>query len=207
MNTADNRHWTTSDFIADDPVLDFLNTTGAKGKQRINERLHSCRALIDWALAAQLVTEDEHQRLLQLSQAETATAGRELDQIILWREALYALMHAASHEQKPEGAALHCVENVIKQALASAQLHYTVGEPGFWGVDSENAGIATIRHRLALQLNKGITGGKYQQTKECEACTWMFIDTSRSRRRRWCSMSTCGNRAKARRFYQGENKA
>jgi len=31
------------------------------------------------------------------------------------------------------------------------------------------------------------------------ACTWLFLDRSRNRSRRWCSMATCGNRAKARR--------
>ena len=34
-----------------------------------------------------------------------------------------------------------------------------------------------------------------------EDCGWLFLDTSRSGRRRWCSMQSCGNRAKARRFY------
>ncbi|WP_245997945.1 CGNR zinc finger domain-containing protein [Nocardia pseudobrasiliensis] len=29
----------------------------------------------------------------------------------------------------------------------------------------------------------------------------MYLDPSPSGRRRWCSMATCGNRAKARRHY------
>lgn len=35
-----------------------------------------------------------------------------------------------------------------------------------------------------------------------EECGWFFLDTSKSGRRRWCDMSDCGNRAKARRFAQ-----
>ncbi len=35
-----------------------------------------------------------------------------------------------------------------------------------------------------------------------EDCGWLFLDESKNRRRRWCSMETCGNRAKARRHYQ-----
>src|SRR6185437_6680981 len=31
-------------------------------------------------------------------------------------------------------------------------------------------------------------------------CGWLFLDRSQARRRRWCSMAECGNRAKARRF-------
>ena len=33
-----------------------------------------------------------------------------------------------------------------------------------------------------------------------DACRWVFEDTSRGGRRRWCDMQSCGNRAKVRRF-------
>ena len=32
-------------------------------------------------------------------------------------------------------------------------------------------------------------------------CGWMFIDETKNARRTWCSMETCGNRAKAARHY------
>jgi predicted RNA-binding Zn ribbon-like protein len=44
--------------------------------------------------------------------------------------------------------------------------------------------------------------------RECAAgtCTWLFLDRSRSHRRRWCSMTSCGNREKVRRFYARKRK-
>ena len=36
-----------------------------------------------------------------------------------------------------------------------------------------------------------------------ETCGWLFLDTTRSRTRRWCDMKQCGNRNKVRRFRQG----
>jgi predicted RNA-binding Zn ribbon-like protein len=47
------------------------------------------------------------------------------------------------------------------------------------------------------------TSADVGRIRECEApdCNWLFIDQSRGGRRRWCDMSTCGNRAKARRYY------
>jgi predicted RNA-binding Zn ribbon-like protein len=33
-------------------------------------------------------------------------------------------------------------------------------------------------------------------------CGWLFVDESRGKRRQWCDMKDCGNRAKARRYYQ-----
>jgi predicted RNA-binding Zn ribbon-like protein len=37
-----------------------------------------------------------------------------------------------------------------------------------------------------------------------EDCGWLFLDTSKNHTRRWCSMKSCGNRAKARRHYNKE---
>lgn len=35
-----------------------------------------------------------------------------------------------------------------------------------------------------------------------KGCGWLFIDESKNSRRTWCSMESCGNRAKAARHYQ-----
>lgn len=42
--------------------------------------------------------------------------------------------------------------------------------------------------------------GTWARIKICPAddCRWAFYDASRNRSRSWCSMSVCGNRAKAR---------
>jgi len=47
-----------------------------------------------------------------------------------------------------------------------------------------------------------LTSGDQERVKECASttCEWVFLDKSRNRSRRWCDMSDCGNRAKARRF-------
>jgi predicted RNA-binding Zn ribbon-like protein len=37
-------------------------------------------------------------------------------------------------------------------------------------------------------------------------CRWLFLDISRNQSRRWCDMKDCGNRAKAKRFYQKKQR-
>ena len=43
----------------------------------------------------------------------------------------------------------------------------------------------------------------FARVRQCAnpACGWLFLDNSKSGNRRWCSMSACGNRAKAHRHY------
>ncbi len=37
-------------------------------------------------------------------------------------------------------------------------------------------------------------------------CDWLFYDTTRGGRRKWCSMRTCGNREKVTRHYRANRK-
>jgi predicted RNA-binding Zn ribbon-like protein len=58
--------------------------------------------------------------------------------------------------------------------------------------------LATIA-REAVELFGGPARSRIH-TCEGEGCAILFLDLSRSGGRRWCSMSGCGNRAKARAF-------
>ena len=51
-------------------------------------------------------------------------------------------------------------------------------------------------------LVRAIAAGETDRFRICanDGCGWAFEDTSRGGRRRWCEMSSCGNRAKVRRF-------
>ncbi len=72
-------------------------------------------------------------------------------------------------------------------------LHRNVGDP----VDGALA-------RLAESIARELSQGEAERLRICEneTCRWVFHDTSRTGRRKWCDMSTCGNRAKAARYRQ-----
>lgn len=65
------------------------------------------------------------------------------------------------------------------------------------GGSSEQILSSVIRSTADLLL-----AGRLDRIKQCPECGWLFYDTSHNHRRRWCDMSVCGNRAKARRHYQ-----
>ncbi len=59
--------------------------------------------------------------------------------------------------------------------------------------------------RSAAQL---LIADELSRLKLCDAddCGWLFVDGSRNRSRRWCDMSDCGNRAKARRYRERQRE-
>ncbi len=55
---------------------------------------------------------------------------------------------------------------------------------------------------IALAPAQLLTSDWVDRVKQCEddrGCGFLFIDTSKNRSRRWCSMDGCGNRAKVQR--------
>ncbi|HEX5620599.1 MAG TPA: ABATE domain-containing protein [Solirubrobacteraceae bacterium] len=45
-----------------------------------------------------------------------------------------------------------------------------------------------------------LRGDQLDRLQVCEACPWLFLDLSRNRSRRWCSMNVCGGTLKMRRY-------
>jgi predicted RNA-binding Zn ribbon-like protein len=68
-------------------------------------------------------------------------------------------------------------------------------------IDVERAGAAVLRQRIVDAAVALLTAAEKGRLKACPACGWFFLDKTKNRSRRWCSMTTCGNSAKARRYY------
>jgi predicted RNA-binding Zn ribbon-like protein len=45
-----------------------------------------------------------------------------------------------------------------------------------------------------------LTSGPLGRVKGCAGCNWLFVDESKNKSRRWCSMEECGTHAKMRRY-------
>jgi predicted RNA-binding Zn ribbon-like protein len=63
------------------------------------------------------------------------------------------------------------------------------------------AGVATIRWRLVETAVALLTSDRLARLSACPSCGWFFLDASKNRSRRWCSMAMCGSAAKARSYY------
>jgi predicted RNA-binding Zn ribbon-like protein len=56
--------------------------------------------------------------------------------------------------------------------------------------------------RLVATLYSAMQDEEWARLKLCnnDACRWAFFDRSKNRSSRWCTMASCGNKMKARRF-------
>ena len=70
-------------------------------------------------------------------------------------------------------------------------------------------GFDRILWPVARSAGELLISDKLDRVRQCaddRGCGYLFVDTSRNRSRRWCSMESCGNRAKAHRHYQRQQK-
>ncbi|HEX5823256.1 MAG TPA: CGNR zinc finger domain-containing protein, partial [Candidatus Limnocylindrales bacterium] len=160
------------------------------------ERLTSLEVAVDW-LAGHGVIRD---RALLGRTARTAEArAAALSRLIATRTALRDVAHSVAHEEAPARAAIDTVNRALQsreriELVASGDGvrlgHSHVGDP-----------VDDVLARIAEPIVREIGAGHDDRIRICasDTCRWLFYDESRSGRRRWCDMATCGNRAKARR--------
>jgi predicted RNA-binding Zn ribbon-like protein len=105
-----------------------------------------------------------------------------------FREALRALL---ADKGDPEAIA------ALNAAAAEIRLGVRFDPEG--GARLEGDGL--VASLLAI-IARAQADGSWSRMKACRAedCRWAFYDRSRNRSRAWCSMSECGNRAKARSY-------
>ena len=191
------------DFDAGDLSLDFANTKNWHASAAPEEYLHSYADLLDWGEQAGLVTHESVIRLNQFANERPEESQTTYDLAIQIRETIYRIFsHRYAGEPIPE-ADLALLNSVVRQAMSHLKLT-TQGSEFQWEWIPEIEGADLILWSVARAAAALLTSDKVSRVRECEddrGCGYLFIDQSKNHSRRWCSMESCGNRAKARRHY------
>ncbi len=186
--------------------LDFANTRESRSDPS-TEQLESAGDLVAFAAASGIVGAGEAARLATLADGRAASADA-LDQALELREAIYAVFAARAAGGETPRAELERLNRAVASAGARRRLEPHGG--GFvvaWsGLDRSLTAPLAVVAESALEL---LTSPDLARVRHCAAgdCDWLFLDQSRNRSRRWCSMRTCGNRSKARRHYRRKRRA
>jgi predicted RNA-binding Zn ribbon-like protein len=179
--------------------LDFINT--------INSRLHPehdylmhYSDLVEWANKVGILSPTQTTHLQKRSKQSVEEAENALGSARTLRELLYRLFSNAAKDSEPNKKDMETFVSSYGEAISHGHLlkkedHYTTA----WKVDEKfDSVLWPIMHSAGELLLSSELG----QVKECPGCGWLFLDTSKNQSRRWCSMNTCGARAKMRRYHK-----
>lgn len=169
------------------PCLDFIRTLRHRGTPQATEELASPVDLAAWIRQCgpgEIASAIEQPDAAQLQQARTL------------REAIHELIQTVRTEGGTT-ASRPAVRNHVNNAAAHPVPVPRLQASGDieWHADAPVTATLALIARDALDL---VTSPAIARVRDCAGprCGALFLDTSRPGTRRWCSMATCGNRAK-----------
>jgi len=194
-----------------DLCLDFSNTidwrNGRNGKVP-KDKLLDYGSLLNWSRDHALFKDEEARRLGKLAR-ESGKDKSSLRRAVELRETIYRIFSAVADERKPGNRDLEVLSGLVSESVARSRI-VRAGDRFEWslrGVEGEPDRMLWPIARSAADL---LTSDRLADIRECaneeEGCGWLFLDTSKSHSRIWCSMDGCGNVAKARRYYEKHRK-
>ncbi len=174
-------------FLADNLALDFINTEYGTGDAR-TDCFADDRSVTNWLATVGLVEKDA------ASPPGLLTQARQLRHAA--REVVYAAMNAVAVDLRVINQTLEEGNPLTTLVWNEDTQHYQVN------VQPNGHSAQSLLWPVADALVKLVTGDKFEFVRQCEAhdCILLFHDLSKSHRRRWCSMATCGNRMKVAAF-------
>lgn len=183
-----------TELVGGHPALDFLNTVNDWTATEPEDRLVTFEDAVAFAAKAGVVERDEVARL-----RSDGGAG-ELDELRMLRSRLQHVFQAVIDERAPGRNDLEALGSELARAARALRLRANDG--GFaLEVDVGAARAATLRWRLVHAAVALLTSAELGRLKACPRCGWFFLDASKNRSRRWCSMATCGSTEKSRAYY------
>jgi predicted RNA-binding Zn ribbon-like protein len=123
-----------------------------------------------------------------------ALSDVQVREVVTLREAIWRLAAAVSKGQPLPRSSIQILNAAASRSIAVPQLDAATGAAKFVADDPFENALATLA-RDAIDL---LGGPLKSRLKACAQpdCQMLFLDASRSSRRRWCSMDRCGSRAK-----------
>jgi predicted RNA-binding Zn ribbon-like protein len=183
--------------------LDFANTVDWHSSDHPHEWLRSYSDLVAWSQHVGISTDKQARHLLEAAAQAPERAAAVLEHALAVREAIYHIFSAMAAGHVPDTADVATLNEVLPATLSRLQLAVAAeGATWVWAPGEDD--LEQILWPVIRSAADLLTSEEVHRVRECsnEECGWLFVDTSKNHSRRWCTMESCGNRAKARRHYR-----
>lgn len=194
--------WTSALMVAGNPAVDLVNTLSNAGADA-TDRLGGAEAFAKWAHVAGLADHAALDGMLDEMRRDPRGAARLYARASALRDALVrGFSRIAKGEPAAEADLAEIAGWVVRGADASVIEAFDGGYRRAFKPETPELEKPIIE--IARAAEKLLLEGDLHRLHVCagHGCGWMFVDSSKNGKRRWCSMATCGTAAKVKKFRQ-----
>ena len=185
--------------VGGDLALDLINTrSGPPVGDPDDEALHGYDDLVTWALHVGALSDREAAGLRRHIRGDAAGADAVFRRALRVRDDLDDVFRALATGRRPSAQHLSRLRDDEVDALGHAELVERTG--GFAWCWEGDRGPARPLWPVIHAATELLRTGPLDRIKGCAGCRFLFIDESKNRSRRWCSMDDCGATEKMRRY-------
>ena len=188
-------------FVGGRLALDFVNIVPAHAELSWDQ-------LIAFLESAQIITAERGRELLALNRSDRQSAESLLRKAQRLASALRMAFEALLHRKRITSEWVEPVNDILRVTEGHDEL---VSGDRDWKIEfvAREGGLEWLLAAVARSAAETIAEGPQARLRLCAnpRCGLFFYDTSRTRRRRWCSMTVCGNRSKVAAFARRQASA
>jgi predicted RNA-binding Zn ribbon-like protein len=180
--------------------LDYVNTIPDRFDNSNRDLLPAFNDLIYWAKKAKVVDSAGITGLEKVAASNERKTKEFFAEAIHLRSLIYSIFLPISQQQKLKLSDLDQFNKLVSRYFPFLQL--TAERDGFteqWNFDSNH--FYSITAPIIKSAYELLLSDKLHRVKQCPSCGWLFLDTTKNGKRRWCSMQDCGSNAKALDYY------
>jgi predicted RNA-binding Zn ribbon-like protein len=184
------------------PVLNFANTVDPRGSAPQVDYIRSYADLLKWCRLESALEATLERDLAAKAEKNPRRASAEFRRAIALRELIARIFVAVARNAHPEPSEVSELGAVAAgartaQVLKEEKHIFTWRWKEPFDLDLP---VLAVAEGAADLLTESNALGPRIRLCDGHPCGWLFLDTSKGGKRRWCSMISCGNRAKARRM-------
>ena len=174
--------------------LDFVNELGSSSG-------FSWEELLRFLLVTRIIYSERSAQLLALPQNDPQSAGALLGKAQRLHSSLHETFGSLLRKESLSRDWVETINEVLRITEGHDEL---LQQSGKWGLEfvAREGGLDWLLAAIARSAAELIAEGATARLRVCSnpSCGLFFYDNSRTRLRRWCSMSRCGNRHKVANF-------
>ncbi|EJM89794.1 MULTISPECIES: CGNR zinc finger domain-containing protein [unclassified Pseudomonas] len=187
-------------FVADAAALDFLNSIATPVDEPV-DWIDDGNGWLEWLKQSGWVEDEILQRLqAQAMPGELETVAAQARSLREWFRG-FVLKYKGQPLEASALTELEALNRLLERDEKYTQITLQDGETPklAWELKRRWRSPDSLLLPLGEVLAQFVSEEDFTNVKCCEgpSCTLMFVDHTRGRKRRWCSMAVCGNRAKA----------